>query len=167
MAKKGYYPQERVTERVKRNGLPRSTMPAPVSPPSTEFAIENLLPRAEVEFAFGHRDYQAPSLPGAEICCRGSCREAGIIQRSEKARGEKTHGLHACRPPWFEQRPFSSKTRVIGRPRYEMADYELQPGCPRHGQMGIKGRFSLQQFSEVFKVRNSEAQITLLSRTKP
>ena len=39
-----------------------------------------------------------------------------------------------------------------------MENHEFQPGCPRHGQMGVKRRFSLQQFSEVFKVRNSEGK---------
>ena len=37
-----------------------------------------------------------------------------------------------------------------------MENYKFPPGSPRHGQMGVKVRFSLQQFSEVFKVRNSE-----------
>ena len=39
-----------------------------------------------------------------------------------------------------------------------MENHKFRPSSPRHGQMGIKGRFSLQQFSEVFKVRNSEGQ---------
>ena len=39
-----------------------------------------------------------------------------------------------------------------------MANHEFPPGSPRHGQMGIKGRFYLQQFSEVFTVRNFEGQ---------
>jgi hypothetical protein len=88
--------------------------------------------------------------------------ETGIIQGSEKARSEKTRECHANRSPQFEQRPFSSKTRIVGWPRQEMADYKFQPGSPRHGQMGIKDRFSLQQFSEVFKVRNSEGQPYIL-----
>ena len=37
-----------------------------------------------------------------------------------------------------------------------MENYKFSPGSPRHGQMDIKGRFSLWEFAEVFNVRNSE-----------
>ena len=37
-----------------------------------------------------------------------------------------------------------------------MEDYKFSSGSPRHGQMDIKGRFALREFSEVFNVRNSE-----------
>lgn len=37
-----------------------------------------------------------------------------------------------------------------------MENYKFPPGSSRDVQMGIKGRFFLQDFSEVFNVRNSE-----------
>lgn len=37
-----------------------------------------------------------------------------------------------------------------------MENYKFPPGSPRHVQMGIKGRFSVREFSEVFNVRNAE-----------
>jgi hypothetical protein len=43
-----------------------------------------------------------------------------------------------------------------------MENYKFSPGSPRHGQMDIKARFSLWEFSEVFNVRNSEGLPYLL-----
>src|SRR6185312_2865888 len=47
-------------------------------------------------------------------------------------------------------------------PWQTLAHHKFQPGCSRHGKMGINDRFSLQQFSEVFKVRNSDGQPYIL-----
>ncbi len=39
-----------------------------------------------------------------------------------------------------------------------MAHHQLEPGCPRHCEMGLAVGFSLQQFSEVFKIRDAGGQ---------
>ena len=86
------------------------------------------------------------------ICGNCFSDETGIIRHSEEARSEKPHESHTIRSLQFERDALSSKTHVIGRPRSEMANHEFRPGSLRYGQMGIKSRFSLQQFSEGTKL---------------
>jgi hypothetical protein len=129
-----------------------------LSSATVKFPIENLLPRSEVEFAFG----DGPSLLLVLDWSKCFSGETGIIQCGETARGEKPPQRPTFRSTRFERVPRSSKTRVIGRPWHEMANHEFQPGSPRHGKMGINARFSLNQFSEVFKVRNLGGQPYIL-----
>lgn len=43
-----------------------------------------------------------------------------------------------------------------------MAHHQLQAGCPRHVPLGLSVRFSLHQFSEVFKLRDAAGSPYLL-----
>ena len=43
-----------------------------------------------------------------------------------------------------------------------MAHHQFQASCPRHGPLGVTVGFSLQQFSEVFKIRDAAGQPYLL-----
>jgi hypothetical protein len=88
--------------------------------------------------------------------------ENGEFQRGERAGSPQPHGGFAKGSPQSTGGGGASTPRFIGWQWREMAHHQFQGSNPRHVSLGLTVSFSLQQFSEIFKIRDAAGQPYIL-----
>jgi hypothetical protein len=84
--------------------------------------------------------------------------ENDVLQPNETAGSAKPDGGGAQGSSKSSGGGGTATSGFTGGRRCEMAHHQYESSCPRHCQMGVTVGFSLQQFSEVFKIRDADGQ---------